>query len=180
VVAELEQAEKSSMRVNIEMLDQIAIETGQQVPGNPFGYFVACVKRASRHYRDLRSIRNSSEEKLAVVKSVRDNLLGQCIIALTSPDIFGVDMDLDDNELAKHFLVDAEKEEGIDLDFLQLYVEQFSSDEDDPAKLALVEAIERMSRDLAGKSMNDEYQPYMRVRHLYSCFSGWEKPLTLA
>lgn len=65
------------------------------------------------------------------------------------------------NPLTSHLLVDPEDERGICHDFLSEAVLRF--EEDDTIKIALVGAIEDLSRQLAKMTMNDNYKPYVLV-----------------
>lgn len=67
------------------------------------------------------------------------------------------------NPLVPHLLVDPEDDRGVCHDFLAEVISRF--EEDDTIRSALVGAIEDLSRQLAGKNMNDNYKTFVVVGH---------------
>lgn len=63
--------------------------------------------------------------------------------------------------LKPYLLLDPEEDRGIDVDFLSEAVRRFS--EDDSVKPAFISAVEALSQDLANKTINDDYKPYVMV-----------------
>lgn len=57
--------------------------------------------------------------------------------------------------------MDSDDDRGIDPDFLTEAVKRF--EEEEMLKPAFISAVEEMSRDLAGMTINDDYKPYMMV-----------------
>jgi ubiquitin conjugation factor E4 B len=60
-----------------------------------------------------------------------------------------------------HLLLEAEDDQGIDLDFLTECVKRF--EEEESLKPAFIAVVEEMSRDLSTKTVNDDYKPYVMV-----------------
>lgn len=63
--------------------------------------------------------------------------------------------------LIPNLLLDAEDERGLDIDFLSELVKQF--DEQDELKSTIITTVEQLSQELATKTMNDDYKPYVTV-----------------
>lgn len=159
VRAELEQ-EQTPIRMTTGLLEQALIESGSnQGKTKPLDYFLACWKRIARQLRSMRG-GNNDDPKLVIVKEARRLCMSYCIFAITIPDMFGQDSS-SMTPLAHHLLVDPENDRGICHDFLTEAVARF--DEDDSIKVALVEAMEQLSRELSKLSMNDNYKPYVMV-----------------
>lgn len=90
--------------------------------------------------------------------------MSYCIFAITMPEMFGRES-TDTSPLLPHLLVDPEDERGICHDFLSEAIARLP--EDDTIEPALVKAVEDLSRDLAKKTMSDDYKSYvLALRHL--------------
>lgn len=63
--------------------------------------------------------------------------------------------------LKPYLLLDPEDERGVDFDFMSEAVKRF--EEDDTIKPAFISAVEDMSRELAGMTVNDDHKPYVIV-----------------
>ncbi|KAL1854284.1 Ubiquitin conjugation factor E4 [Paecilomyces lecythidis] len=78
--------------------------------------------------------------------------------------MFGLDSP-DQSPLKPYLLLDPDEDRGIDMDFLVEAVRRFP--EDESIKPAFIWAVEALSQDLAGKTINDDYKPYvMALRNL--------------
>jgi ubiquitin conjugation factor E4 B len=75
--------------------------------------------------------------------------------------VFDSQTPTDRSPLIQHLLLDAEDDRGIDLDFLSEVVKQF--EEQDDLKSTIITTVEQLSQELAMKSMNDDYKPYVTV-----------------
>jgi len=157
------ESEASSMRMNTGLLEQGLIEAGSnQGKTQPLDYFLACWKRIARHLRSMRA-GDPQDPKVNIVKEARRLCMSYCIFAITIPDMFGQDAS-SSTPLAHHLLVDPENDRGICHDFLSEAVTRF--EEDDSIRVALVEAMEQLSQELAKMSMNDNYKPYVMVSEM--------------
>lgn len=67
----------------------------------------------------------------------------------------------DQSPLKPYLLLDPDDDKGIDLDFLAEAVRRF--EEDESVKPAFINAVEGLSRDLAKKTINDDYKSYVMV-----------------
>lgn len=151
----------SPLRLSTELLDQVVLATaGDLTIGEPLDYLLGCWKRVSRA---LRSTKSDQTERLAVIQEARRICMNYCIYAVTMPDLFGREPS-DENVLAKHLLVDPDSDRGICHDFINEAVSRLSGEDADSVKEMLVGAAEQLSKELAQKSMNDDYKPYVMVR----------------
>jgi ubiquitin conjugation factor E4 B len=167
VSSELEES-KLPILVTLEVLEQAILEAASNTgDGKPFKYLLACFKRLMRAFRGLRST-DPTEPRYVVLKEARRLCMSYAIFAVTMPEMFGVEEAADTSPLVEHFLSDPEKDTGICPDFLAEAVSRFP--EDQSIRDALVSALEQLSAQLAGLTMNDEYKPYVAalksaVRH---------------
>ena len=172
--SELEEA-KAPMRLTKELLGEAIIEAGSdQGKITPLEYLLGCWKRVSRLWRSYRG-GDSNDPKTEVVREARRMCMSNCIFAVTIPEMFGQETTAT-NPLTTHLLHEPDSERGVCHEFLQEAVARF--DEDESAKTALVEAMEHLSRDLASKSMNDNYKPYVLALRSYARFPALVKALS--
>lgn len=132
----------------------------QEAPGlepskKPFEYLLACFKRCSRHMRNVKG----DEKKMEVLKEARRLCMSYCIISVTMSEMYGEDRMHATNPLVEHMLKEPESDMGICTDFLNEATTQF--EEEDQIKETLVSSTEELSRQLAAKSMLDDYQSYV-------------------
>lgn len=149
------------LRLNLDLLgDCIQEAASDPGTGTTFQYLLSCWKRAQRSWRDSK-LKGFDEARSTIVKEARRMCMSYCIFAITMPEMFGAEEHMG-NPLPKHLLEAADSEQGIDHEFFVEAVSRF--DEDSSIKEALVEAMEQLGKDLARKTMNDDYKPYVLVR----------------
>ncbi|KAI9843901.1 MAG: hypothetical protein M1837_006055 [Sclerophora amabilis] len=147
-----------NLRISTDVLDQAILEAASNLDrSSPLDYLLGCWKRVSRQLRGMKS-GNQDDPKYKIMKEAKRLCMSYCIFAATMPDMFGQEYP-SSNPLTPHLLVDPESDRGICHDFLSEAVRRF--DEDESIKDALVNAVEELSRQLAGKTMNDDYKPYV-------------------
>lgn len=87
--------------------------------------------------------------------------MSYCIFAFTLPEMFDLES-FESNPLTRRLLDDPEDDTGIDRDFLVEATTRFVEDGVvQPVQLAIVEAVEDLSRHLSSMTMNDNYKPYV-------------------
>ncbi|KAL9590791.1 MAG: hypothetical protein Q9203_000429 [Teloschistes exilis] len=152
------------LRLGVAMLDQAILEAASNVrKTSPLEYLLACWKRVTRQFK-LEKSSKGEETRLDVLKEARRLCMSYCIFAFTLPEMFGQDPP-DTSPLLPHLLVDSEDDRGICHDFMTEAILRFP--EDDTIEPALVTAVEDLSRQLAKKTMNDDYKAYvLALRHL--------------
>ncbi|KAL8666128.1 MAG: hypothetical protein Q9202_001635 [Teloschistes flavicans] len=152
------------LRLGLAMLDQAILEASSNMRKiNPLEYLLACWKRVTRQFKHEKSSKGE-ERRLDVLKEARRLCMSYCIFAITLPEMFGQDPP-DTSPLLPHLLVDSEDDRGICHDFMTEAISRFP--EDDTIEPALVSAVEDLSRQLAKKTMNDDYKAYvLALRHL--------------
>lgn len=138
------------------LLDQALVEAAQNQSAKPLDYLLSCWKRIARFTRLLKP--GQEDSKLAVMKEAKRMCMSYCVFAVTIPDMFGQEQ-TPVSPLVQHLLVDPENDRGICHDFLTEAVSRF--DEDESAKTMLVEAVEQLSQQLAGISIDGDYRPYI-------------------
>ena len=152
-------AEGKELRLRTDLLEQAIIEAGSQVlngRNTPIDYLFGCWKRISRLSKGFKE-RAPENRKWVVVQEARQLCMSWCILAITTPAIFGKEYD-GTKRLAEHLLVDPDDDRGVCHDFLTEAVSRF--EEDESIKMAIVAAVEELSRQLAQKSMDSDYRAY--------------------
>ncbi|KAL8881645.1 MAG: hypothetical protein Q9198_001190, partial [Flavoplaca austrocitrina] len=156
--------QRQPIQLETAILDQAILEAASNVSKiTPLDYLLACWKRVTgqlKHHKGNRA----EGKKLEVLKEARRLCMSYCIFAITMPEMFGQESP-NTSPLLSHLLVDPDDERGICHDFLTEAVTRFA--EDDTIEPALVAAVEDLSRQLARKTMNDDYKSYvLALRHL--------------
>ena len=154
--SELEEQD-SPIQMSMEVLEGAIAEAASQAPnGKPFEYLLTCFKRVSKAIRGAKF--GPEDPKMEVLREARRLCMSYCIFAVTMPEMF--ENVPSTNPLVEHLLADPECDNGICSDFLQEATNRF--DEDESIKDAIVGAAEELSRQLAQKSMVDDYQFFLR------------------
>jgi ubiquitin conjugation factor E4 B len=154
------QEEDKPLRFTTDVLDQAILEAASSgSEGRPLNFLLGCWKRSTRLFR---GVHNKEDPKYGVLKEARRICFNYCIFAATMPDMFGDETQPDTHPLAEHLLCDPESEKGLCHDFLNEAVSRFNDEENgEDIKYTLVTAMENLSQQLAKKSMNDDYKPYI-------------------
>lgn len=152
------------VRLTTAILDQAILEVAsEQAKTIPLNYLLGCWKRVTGQLKQLRS-HKADESKLDVLKEARRLCMSYCIFAFTIPEMFGREQ-TDTSPLLPHLLLDPDDDGGLDHDFLTEAMSRLP--EDDTILPALVKAVEDLSRELAKKTMNDDYRSHVTaLRHL--------------
>ncbi|KAL1996983.1 hypothetical protein VTN49DRAFT_7848 [Thermomyces lanuginosus] len=157
VRGELEE-QGAELRISVGILDQALLEAGTIAGGQrPLDYLLPCWKRVQRLYKGFRKA-HDDDPKYSVVQEARRLCISYCVFAITMPEMFGVESTAR-SPLKPYLLLDSDDDRGIDPDFLTEAVKRF--EEEEMLKPAFISAVEEMSRDLAGMTINDDYKPYM-------------------
>jgi ubiquitin conjugation factor E4 B len=147
------------VQMRTDLLEQAIMEAGSQTLGGrntPIDYLFGCWKRVSRLSKGFKE-RGPENQKWTIVQEARRLCMSWCIFAITTPEIFGKEYD-GTKRFAEHLLVDPEDDRGVCHDFLIEAVSRFEDDES--IKIAIVAAVEELSRQLAKKSMDSDYRSY--------------------
>ncbi|KAI4207190.1 MAG: hypothetical protein LQ346_000684 [Caloplaca aetnensis] len=153
-----------AVRLSTATLDQAILEVASELGATtPLDYLLGCWKRITTQLKYAKN-HKAVESKLDTLKEARRLCMSYCIFAITMPEMFGRES-TDTSPLLPHLLVDPEDERGICHDFLSEAIARLP--EDDTIEPALVKAVEDLSRDLAKKTMSDDYKSYvLALRHL--------------
>jgi ubiquitin conjugation factor E4 B len=172
--ADLE-SQDAPLRMDLTNLDGAIVEAGSDTPeGKPLRYLLGCWKRVMRQWRALRGA-SLDDPKRRVLQETKRIIMSYCIFATTMPEMFGLELD-GSNPLADALLLDSEDDGGICHDFLAEAISHFT--EDESIKEALVGAMEHLSQDLSGKSMNDSFKPYVQALRTYARYQPLAEALT--
>ena len=144
--------------LNVDSLDGAIPEAASKASeGKTFEYLLTCFKRVSRVIRGTKYT-GPDDPKHEILREARRLCMSYCIFAVTMPEMF--ETVLTTNPLVDHLLADPECDTGICADFLQEASNRF--EEDDSIRDAIVGAAEEISKQLAQKTMLDDYQFYLR------------------
>lgn len=164
VRADLE-SQNLPLRMDLTSLDGAIVEAGSDTTGGkPLRYLLGCWKRVMKQWRALRGA-SLEDPKMRVLQETKRIIMSYCVFATTMPEMFGLESD-GSNPLAEALLLDSEDDGGICHDFLAEAISRFA--EDESIKEALVGAMEQLSLDLSGKSMNDSFKPYVQALRTYA------------
>ncbi|KAF2971472.1 hypothetical protein GQX73_g2152 [Xylaria multiplex] len=163
---ELEQSGEP-VKFSTSSIDATLLEAAKHVPRNKalLDYLLPCWKRVMRASKPAR---RPSPEKEAVLLEAKRICMSNCIFALTMPEYFGRDPDLNHDSLVPYLLRNHDNEDGVCLDFFTEAVSRMSDDE--TIAPIFTEAIVIMSGQLAKMTMNDDYKPYINCLVTYSRF----------
>ncbi|OLN95247.1 Ubiquitin conjugation factor E4 [Colletotrichum chlorophyti] len=151
------------LKLTTSILDSALLEAVTAVPQNKslLGYLLPCFKRIIRST----ALKDTTKEKKEVLEEAKRLCVSNCLFALTIPDLFGRSAP---ENLAPYLLRGYEQEDGVCLDFLREAVQRFPEDEQFPAVFA--EALNSMSTELSGMTMEGDYKPYINALMSYTKF----------
>ncbi|KAK4222483.1 ubiquitin elongating factor core-domain-containing protein [Podospora fimiseda] len=161
--------EVAPLKLSVERLEEAIMEAGTEVPHNRplFDYLLGCWKRIVRM---LRTLHGPAPAKQALLKEARRLCFSNCIFALTMPELFGREqVPPPADPLVPYLLRGIDSESGIDLEFLGEASARVGEDESIGELFA--NAMAEISRQLAGMTMNDDYQPHVNAMLSYTRFS---------
>ncbi|KAI0913526.1 ubiquitin fusion degradation protein 2 [Ustulina deusta] len=155
------------VKLSTSSIDVALLEAAKHVPRSKalLDYFLPCWKRVMRASRPSR---RPSPEKEAVLHEAKRLCMSNCIFALTMPEYFGRDADLNHDSLVPYLLRNHDNEDGVCLDFFTEAVSRIN--EDETIAPIFTEALVIMSGRLAQMTMNDDYKPYINCLVTYSRF----------
>lgn len=155
-------------RLTVGNLDGALLEAASNhSKGKPLDYLLPCWRRVSAQWRGYRSDVQDDPKKNTIAEA-RRLCMSYCIFAITMPEMFMVDAH-PAAMFAPYLLLDVDSDKGVNHDFLAEVINRF--EEDDSIQTVLVSSVEFLSRELATKSMVDDYQSYTRVRDVSLAFS---------
>ncbi|RAH41627.1 ubiquitin-ubiquitin ligase UFD2 [Aspergillus brunneoviolaceus CBS 621.78] len=146
------------VRIELSVLDQALLEAASNAPQQkPLDYLLPCWRRISRLHKGFRRPRDD-DPKYSVICEARRMCMSYCIFAITMPEMFGLESS-EKSALKPYLLLDPEDDKGVDFEFIGEAVGRFN--EDESIKPAFIAAVEEMSQELAGLTINDDYKPYL-------------------
>ena len=170
---ELEDDGKPIM-LTIETLEQAIMEAGSKSgKTTPLDWLIGSFKRLSSIINKVLKERSPANKKWVIVQEARRLCMSWCIFAVTTPEVFGLEVD-GQKELADRLLLDPEDDNGLSYDFLSELSSRIGDDE--PLKEVFVGAVEYLSRRLARLSMDSEHRCYTSLLRNLVNF----KPLAIA
>jgi ubiquitin conjugation factor E4 B len=155
------EAESAELRISLSNLDQALVEAGStSTEGKCFPYLLGCWKRVMRQLRGSAKRDDQTGAKLPILQEAKRICMSYCVFAVTMPEMFGEEPPAS-NPLTDALLSDPDCDAGICPDFLKEATDRFA--DDDGIKEALVGAVEQLSRDVAKRTMNDSFKPYIQA-----------------
>ncbi|KAF9884181.1 hypothetical protein FE257_002239 [Aspergillus nanangensis] len=146
------------LRIETSVLDQGILEAASDAPQQrPLDYLLPCFQRIHRMQQKFRRS-SDNDPKFQIICEARRLCISYCIFAITMPEMFGAEPS-EKSSLKSYLLLDPEDDKGIDPEFMNEVVKRF--EEDESIMPAFVSAVEAMSRDLAGLTINDEHKAYV-------------------
>jgi ubiquitin conjugation factor E4 B len=148
------------LKLSVSTLDQAIIEACTAQPHDKplFGYLLPCWKRA---VKSATSAKITAGPRFEVHEEAKRLCMSNCLFALSVPDLYGRDPNPAHDTLKPYLLRDLNTEDGLDFDFFREAIKRFDDDESYPA--IFDDAMVQIGSELATKSMEDHYKPYVTV-----------------
>ncbi|KAK9449910.1 ubiquitin elongating factor core-domain-containing protein [Limtongia smithiae] len=145
--------------LSIDTLDQALFSRLTTIPiANPFEYLLTSWRRIDTTARTVRSSDPKRDQKLAVLADARRLSIGYAVLAISTPDMCGIEFPIDLSE----FLI--EKEDSlrfVPAEFLKAMI--LRAAEDETLSELITPTLENLSTKLRALTMADSYQPYFRA-----------------
>jgi ubiquitin conjugation factor E4 B len=155
------------LKLSVSTLDQAIIEACTAQPHDKplFGYLLPCWKRA---VKSATSAKITAGPRFEVHEEAKRLCMSNCLFALSVPDLYGRDPNPAHDTLKPYLLRDLNTEDGLDFDFFREAIKRFDDDESYPA--IFDDAMVQIGSELATKSMEDHYKPYVTALLTYTRF----------
>ncbi|KAK3320636.1 ubiquitin elongating factor core-domain-containing protein [Cercophora scortea] len=159
--------EGAPLNLSLDRLEEAIVEAATATsPDRPlFDYLLACWKRVTR---TIKSLRGASPQKESVLKEAKRLCFSNCIFALTMPELFSREPNLQHDTLVPYLLRDVDNEAGLCMDFFTEALARL--DDDDSIAPLFTKAMVDISNKLATMTMNDDYKPYVNALLAYTRF----------
>ncbi|UKZ89853.1 uncharacterized protein TrAFT101_004894 [Trichoderma asperellum] len=156
-----------SLKLSVNNLDQAIIEAcSSWSPDKPLmHYLLPCWKRA---VKAASSNKQTSGPKLDLHEESKRLCMSNCLFAVTMPVLYGREPNANHDTIAPYLLKGPVDENGICFDFIKEAIKRFDDDEAFPA--IFNDAMVKLSTQLSGLSMSDEYKPYVQALLTYTRF----------
>lgn len=165
--------EDKTPRLTFDDIDPAILEAATELNHKRplLDYLLPCYKTATRHLKS----RVTGQERLNVLHELKRLCMSNIVFALTMPEYFGREANLEHDSLAPYLLRGVRPDDplSLDMDFITDAVARFDDDDDGQVQDIFTRAMVEISGKLAGLTMNDEYGPYMEALLTYARF----KPL---
>lgn len=155
------------LKLSVNNLDQAIIEAcSSWSPDKPLmHYLLPCWKRA---VKTASSNKQTSGPKLDLHEESKRLCMSNCLFAVTMPVLYGREPNANHDTIAPYLLKGPVDENGICFDFIKEAIKRFDDDEAFPA--IFNDAMVKLSTQLSGLSMSDEYKPYVQALLTYTRF----------
>ncbi|KAK0634585.1 ubiquitin elongating factor core-domain-containing protein [Bombardia bombarda] len=159
--------EGAPQKLSLDRLEEAIMEIATALPHDKplLDYLLPCWKRVTRLIKALRS---HVPRKGEILREARRLCFSNCIFALTMPELFSREPNLQHDTLAPYLLRDVENDSGLCMDFLTEALSRIQ--EDDTIIPLFTKAMVDISNRLATLTMNDDYKPYVNAMLTYTRF----------
>ncbi|RYP33004.1 hypothetical protein DL767_004915 [Monosporascus sp. MG133] len=156
--SELEQSAEPS-KLTTSSIDAAILEAARYVPAAKplLDYLLPCWKRVMRALKT--TARRPNPDRDAVLNEAKRLCMSNCIFAVTMPEYFGRDPNIDHDSLKPYLLRHGDNEYGICADFFEEALSRV--DEDDTVLPMFTGAMVQISDELATMNMNQDYKPHI-------------------
>ncbi|KAK4061306.1 hypothetical protein Trihar35433_9633 [Trichoderma harzianum] len=155
------------LKLSVNNLDQAIIEacSGWASDKPLMQYLLPCWKRA---VKAAAGNKQTSGFKFELHEESKRLCMSNCLFAVTMPVLYGREPNPEHDTIAPYLLRGPVDEGGICFDFIKEAIKRFDDDETFPA--IFNDAMVKLSTQLAGLSMGDEYKPYVQALQTYARF----------
>ncbi|KAM0261933.1 hypothetical protein ACHAQJ_001936 [Trichoderma viride] len=148
------------LKLSLNNLDQAIIEACSSWSSDKplMHYLLPCWKRA---VKAAAANKQTSGPRFELHEESKRLCMSNCLFAVTMPVLYGREPNADHDTIAPYLLRGPVDDGGICFDFIKEAIKRFDDDEAFPA--VFNDAMVKLSAQLTGLSMGDEYKPYVQL-----------------
>ncbi|KAL6877836.1 ubiquitin elongating factor core domain-containing protein [Trichoderma longibrachiatum] len=155
------------LKLTVNNLDQAIIEACSSWPHDKplMQYLLPCWKRA---VKAAAGNKQTSGVRFELHEESKRLCMSNCLFAVTMPVLYGREPNPEHDTIAPYLLRSPIDDDGICFDFIKEAIKRFDDDEAFPA--VFDDAMVKISTQLAGMSMGDDYKPHVQALVTYTRF----------
>lgn len=153
------------LKLTSQNVDSALLEAASAQPASKplLNYLLPCFKRV---VKVASSLRKPTEEKKAILEEAKRLCMSNCVFALTMPELFNREPNLEHDTLVPYLLRHHDNEDGVCLEFFEEAATRMKDDE--TVGPIFTEAMVQLSNKLATMSMDGDYRPYVNCLLTFS------------
>ncbi|KAK9466349.1 ubiquitin elongating factor core-domain-containing protein [Lipomyces arxii] len=154
--------EGADPKLSLETLDRALLMRLTELPiESPFDYLLSCWRQLEAVRRTIRATDPDRSKKNAVLTEARRLCSGYSVLAVSIPDMFGMEQGVD---LAELLLEKPDTPKAIPAEFVATMIQR--AVEDETLEDFIIPVLDKLSAGLRTMTMASNYQPYFRVMRM--------------